>query len=90
MENNKEDKPLAVVETTNVKKTCKCCSRELPVSSFKKSGTGYRKICIECERKSKGISNKFEAFTSRELIEELKSRGYRGTLKYVKVEEIKI
>lgn len=86
MENNIE-KPLAIVVTTNNKKKCKCCGKELPITYFNKQGAGYRKICINCERNKTGVSEKFKDFTSRELIEELKSRGFKGTLKYIKIEE---
>lgn len=85
-----EDKPLAIVEIVKEKKICKCCGRELPLSNFDKRGGGYRNYCRECLRKENGISERFAQFTSRELIEELRSRGYKGTLKYVKVEEIKL
>lgn len=81
---------LAVEETTTEKKTCKCCGKELPINYFNKRGTGYRNICISCERDKIGVSDKFKDFTSRELIEELRSRGYKGTLKYVKVEEFNL
>lgn len=87
MDNNK---PLAILVTTNNKKICKCCGKELPLNCFTKYASGYRKICINCEREKKGISTKFKDFTSRELLEELKSRGFKGTLKYVKIEEFNI
>lgn len=43
-----------------------------------------------CERKELGVSDKFATFTSRELMEELSSRGFHGVLKYYKVEEHKL
>ena len=93
---NMENKPdysnevLAVEETTTEKKTCKCCGKELPLTMFNKRGTGYRNICISCERGESGASDKFKDFTSRELMEELRSRGFKGVLKRIKVEEVKI
>ena len=93
---NMENKPdysnevLAVEETTTEKKTCKCCGKELPITMFNKRGTGYRNICISCERGESGASDKFKDFTSRELMEELRSRGFKGVLKRIKVEEVKI
>ena len=88
MEN--KEQPLAIAVTTNNKKKCKCCGKELPISYFNKRGPGYRNICMSCERDKTGVSDKFKDFTSRELIEELRSRGYKGTLKYVKVEEFNL
>ena len=71
-------------------KICSCCGKKLPITEFKKYAAGYRKICISCERKEAGISEKFKDFTSRELIEELRNRGYKGKLTYVKIEEVVI
>lgn len=88
MEN--KEQPLAIAVTTNNKKKCKCCGKELPITYFNKRGSGYRNICMSCERDKTGVSDKFKDFTSRELIEELRSRGYKGTLKYVKVEEFNL
>ena len=92
MENNKDysNEVLAVEETTTEKKICKCCGKTLPLTMFNKKGPGYRNICISCERSEDGTSEKFKQFTSRELIEELRSRGYKGILKRIKVEEVKI
>ena len=92
MENNKDysNEVLAVKETIQQKKICKCCGKELPITMFNRKGPGYRNICMSCERDKIGVSDKFKDFTSRELIEELRSRGYKGTLKYVKVEEFNL
>lgn len=93
MENNNNDysnERLAVEETTTEKKICKCCGKELPLTMFNKKGPGYRSICISCERGESGASDKFKEFTSRELMEELRSRGFKGVLKRIKVEEVNI
>lgn len=80
---------LAVVETTQ-QKTCKCCGKELPITMFNKKGKGYRNTCIVCERSDSAASDKFKQFTSRELMEELRFRGFKGTFKRMVVEEITI
>ena len=92
MENNHNynNEILAVEETTTEKKKCKCCGKELPLTMFNKKGVGYRSICISCERGESGASEKFKQFTSRELMEELRSRGFKGTFKRMKVETITI
>lgn len=71
---------IPVEELAGEKKTCHKCGRTLPITSFFKSGRGYRTICIDCSREEHGTTDKFREFSSRELIEELKSRGYKGTL----------
>ena len=88
--NNYSNEILAVEETTTEKKKCKCCGKELPLTMFNKKGVGYRSICISCERGESGASEKFKQFTSRELMEELRSRGFKGTFKRMKVETITI
>lgn len=91
MENKDEYKePLAVIETIKEKKICKCCGKEFPITMFSKKGTGYRNICISCEHGDINASEKFKQFSSRELMEELRIRGFKGTLKYVKIEEYNI
>ena len=60
------------------------------LSHFGKRGTGYRNICNECVKRESGATDKFKDFTSRELIEELKARGYEGTLTKKVVETFKL
>ena len=64
---------------------CKCCGKVLPIDEFTVSGRGYRKICKHCEHKEYFTSDKFKEFSSRDLILELRARGYIGKLQYRKV-----
>ncbi len=78
-------------------KECSRCHRTLPVTEFyKKSGTpdGLQYVCKECiseinkaARRSKkafgGGNPELSRFTPRQLMAELKARGYTGELKYV-------
>ena len=72
--------------TVPVKK-CNKCGKMLPLDHFAKYGHGYRATCELCRRESAGISERFREFKSREFIEELKSRGYKGKLTRVITEE---
>lgn len=79
------DVPAGVAVT----RKCKCCGEILPIDQFNTYGAGrYKKICKTCERKLSGISERFKEFSDRDLINELRSRGWAGTLRYTKVEEI--
>lgn len=74
-------------------KVCKVCGKELPLSEFRKSllipnGIVTCKKCVSEKikktklfKKTTGSTNtELAKFTPRELIEELKSRGYKGKL----------
>ena len=85
MDVNVELTPIGV-DTT---RRCKCCGELLPIDQFNKHGVGrYKTICKNCERKNSGISEKFKEFKDRELINELRSRGWSGKLVYTRTEEI--
>lgn len=45
---------------------------------------------MECEKRETGSTDRFKDFTSRELIEELKARGYEGQLTKKIVETVKL
>lgn len=83
---NIETKP----EFTGETKKCKSCGKNLPLTHFCKRGIGYRNICNDCLKRESGATDKFKDFTSRELIDELKARGYEGQLIKKVVETIKL
>lgn len=74
------------------KRKCACCGQILPLDAFKlcAGGKRYHTKCMKCEQEASGVSDKFKNFSSRELMEELRNRGYKGTLIYTRVEEIKL
>ena len=77
-------------------KLCKKCGRELPTTDFNKCASnkdGLQSYCRECQheiqkdrttclRKIKN-DNPLSRYTPRELMLELKARGYDGTITYV-------
>jgi hypothetical protein len=90
MDNNNIVGIQVVPQGTCLTKKCKVCGKTLPISEFIRKGKGYMATCKGCLRKENGTSERFSQFTSRELIDELKYRGYKGTLRREVVEEIKI
>lgn len=85
-------------------KVCPKCGRELPIENFGKglNKDGLRSYCKECcnlvsrqfRRKKLGENVSpnpaLENFTPRELIDELRARGYGGTLTYTEIKVHKI
>lgn len=81
-------------------KKCKECGSILPVSEFShhpKTADGLCNTCINCHsakiskgrKKSQvGTNPKLAQFKPRELMDELKARGYKGTLSFT--QEIKL
>lgn len=76
-------------------KTCTVCGKTLPITDFyRKSSSpdGYYCACKECQtaqikksrmtKDSKEKDSILSEFSPKELIDELKSRGYYGELKY--------
>lgn len=78
------------------KKVCKECGRELPLSEFAKhdkAKDGHMSVCKECRRRKSSKAsevNPLEKFTARQLMHELKLRGYEGELSYIEVHKIRI
>lgn len=73
-------------------KTQKCikCGLELPLSEFIKSAKtkdGYQHVCKKCRANKRCIARgrdvRLANFTPRDLMRELKMRGYEGTILFV-------
>ena len=101
MENNKniniEDNQITTTTdsktTSPVEETrkCKICKKVLPISKFDRFGKrGYHTSCKACEGKECGIDERFKDITSRDLIVELRARGYKGKLQKVTIDEVVI
>lgn len=74
---------LANSETsTPVKEMRKCaqCGAVLPVSYFSSYGKRIKTICKSCEGLDVPCDDRLKDFESRELILELRARGYKGEL----------
>ena len=93
VEPEKEERTLIPIEKT---KKCLGCGRTLPLTEFSRhwrSKDGYMEECKECRRRRTSAatsSNPLEKFTARQLMLELKTRGYKGTLEYVEVHHINL
>lgn len=86
MENNN-------ITTSPVEETRKCriCGKLLPISKFDRFGKrGYHTACKACEGKDYGTDEKFKDISSRDLILELRARGYKGKLQKITVVDVVI
>ena len=70
-------------------KTCSKCGRTLPIENFYKNKDGkpysYCKECVKVLNSARKITppdseNPLSAYTPRQLMQELKRRGYTGKL----------
>lgn len=82
------------MDTEITTKVCPKCGRELPTSEFNRCSAakdGLQHSCRECQHKAQKKSsvreiqkdNPLSAYTPRQLMAELKRRGYDGELFYV-------
>lgn len=84
---------------------CRECGRDLPIGNFKENPRyGIASVCNECVAKKRNASRekkkeeqrlklakaRLSDFTPRELMLELKRRGYEGTITYTEVHTIKL
>ena len=79
--------------TTPVEETLKCsvCGKILPVSKFDIfAKRGYHTARKACEDKDYGTDERFKDVSSRELILELRARGYKGKLQKITVVDVVI
>lgn len=101
MENNKniniEDNQVTIKENSNITspveevRRCRICKKVLPISKFDRFGKrGYHTSCKACEGKECGTDERFKDITSRDLIIELRARGYKGKLQKVTIDEVVI
>ena len=85
---------IQIIENQASMKRCGKCGRELPESEFyrkEKSPDGLQAYCKSCQtlnnrkkQKMGGGNPDLAGFTPRQLIEELRARGYKGKLIYTK------
>lgn len=69
------------IVTATPLRICKGCGKELPITEFNHyTKTSYRWICKQCQESNNPKDDRFNGITSRELILELRARGYRGKL----------
>lgn len=74
-------------------KKCPKCGRVLPLSEFhlrQAAADGLQAWCKECQKERRGghkmnkdCNPDLAQFTPRQLIQELKNRGYTGEIQYV-------
>ena len=78
--------------STPVKEMKKCsqCGATLPISYFSSYGKRTKSICKSCEGLDIPCDERLKDFESRELILELRARGYKGKLSKTITKEVVI
>ena len=79
------------IVTATPLRICRCCGKELPITEFNHyRNNTYRWICKSCQESNISKNDKFKDVTSRELILELRARGYKGKLTKIITKDIVI
>ena len=79
-----------IILPTKIRK-CRCCGKNLPITEFNHyRNNTYRWICKSCQESNISKNDKFKDVTSRELILELRARGYKGKLTKIITKDIVI
>lgn len=79
------------IKISPVTKKCIKCHRVLPIEEFgedSRSHDGHLRKCKECSAKFTNGNPKLKDFSARELIDELKVRGYTGKLIFTQKREV--
>lgn len=70
---------------------CRVCGKKLPISMFDRFGRhGFHSACKRCEGKEVSEDARFKDISSKDLILELRARGYKGKLQQITVNEVVI
>lgn len=97
---------MSVITENPKEKTCQVCGKTLPISNFTKNpgmADGYLNQCKECRNRKLRykklmksdqicLNPELSGFTPKELMTELRARGYTGELVFeeVKIHRIKL
>lgn len=89
------DNVIVEEPATTETRECKSCGEILPMHKFKKYAGNINKrshTCDNCRNKdtNEESNSELSKFTSRELIVELRKRGYSGELSFVTIKKVKI
>ena len=56
-------------------KVCKCCCRELPISSFKKGRWGVVSVCNECDKKHRAEKRQARINEQKKKVEDVRAEN---------------
>ena len=56
-------------------KKCRCCGRELPISSFKKGRWGVVSVCNECDKQHRAENKQSRINRAKQKIEDVRAEN---------------
>lgn len=56
-------------------KVCKCCGRELPISSFKKGRWGYVSVCMDCDKQHRAEKRQARIDEQKQKVEDVRAEN---------------
>ena len=56
-------------------KVCKCCGRELPISSFKKGRWGVVSVCMDCDKQHRAEKRQARIDEQKKKVEDVRAEN---------------